>query len=385
MQSFIAMLLVCSIVMSAVGLLYIALTPLLVRRYSEKGLYYAWLIVMVGLVIPFRPTFSGPNLGESLPFTPLALPVAGQAAVYSAGADVSIWQTFAVVWLVGFIGFLAYYAVRYRRFVSLVRRWGTQVNCGEMLTVLRGLKREMKIRRYIPIYLCPWVGSPVMMGVFKPRILLPTLDLADGELYFILKHELMHYKRGDILCKYLVLAARALHWFNPVVILMEKTASALCEMSCDGLVVGNESIEGRWSYTETILSVVRHKSTHKNALAAHFYEGKKGIKSRISSIMDTGKKKSGAAIACMILVLVLFSGFIVEADPVQAYTPPIFASAPRDANGRVRSSRFEDLLYSWPNFYLVVHGCAVSNIEFMIRGYVEASGGNFVRVMYGSS
>ena len=51
MQNFIITLLICSITMSALALLYMAATPLLAKRYSVSGRYYAWLIFVIGLII----------------------------------------------------------------------------------------------------------------------------------------------------------------------------------------------------------------------------------------------------------------------------------------------------------------------------------------------
>lgn len=53
MQNFMIALLTCSVSMSALALFYMAVTPLLARRYSAKGRYYAWLIIVIGLIIPF--------------------------------------------------------------------------------------------------------------------------------------------------------------------------------------------------------------------------------------------------------------------------------------------------------------------------------------------
>jgi len=41
MQGFIVTLLTCSIAMSALALFYMAITPLLAKRYSAKSRYYA--------------------------------------------------------------------------------------------------------------------------------------------------------------------------------------------------------------------------------------------------------------------------------------------------------------------------------------------------------
>lgn len=58
MQNFMIALLVCSISMSLLAFIYMAITPFVSKRYSTKGCYYAWLVIVVGLIIPFRPQFA---------------------------------------------------------------------------------------------------------------------------------------------------------------------------------------------------------------------------------------------------------------------------------------------------------------------------------------
>lgn len=58
MQGFMITRLICSVTMSALALLYMAITPLLSKRYSVTGRYYTWLIIVIGLIISFRPKFN---------------------------------------------------------------------------------------------------------------------------------------------------------------------------------------------------------------------------------------------------------------------------------------------------------------------------------------
>jgi len=131
-----------------------------------------------------------------------------------------------------------------------------------------------------------------MIGFVNPRILLPKSDIEEDELRFILRHELVHYKRKDLWYKCLVLIATAIHWFNPIVYLMAEAIDILCEMSCDAEVIRSTDADTRQHYSETIIGVVKYQSKMKTALSTNFYGGKKGMKNRIFSIMDTGKKRA---------------------------------------------------------------------------------------------
>jgi hypothetical protein len=111
-----------------------------------------------------------------------------------------------------------------------------------------------------------------------------------------------------------VLIATAIHWFNPIVYLIARAIEAQCELSCDAEVVRNTDADMRQSYSETIIGVVKYQSRLKTALSTNFYGGKKGMKNRISSIMDTGKKKAGISIICAVLIVSLGTGFVFAAN-----------------------------------------------------------------------
>ena len=337
MQNFIIALLVCSASMSVLALLYMVCSPLFAKRYSDKWRYYAWLFIILGLIIPFRPQWGNalvnmevPNSnglplvqinGEALNnFLPPPMPIMAVENTITSNTtiDVSLWHVAAAIWLAGVILFVAFQSIRHYRFMKMVRRWSENINDGYVLSLLENLKSEMGISKRIPVFLCPFAIGPMMVGLIKPRILLPSIEMTHDELCFILKHELVHYRRKDLLYKYLLLTAMAIHWFNPVVYLIAKAVSALCEESCDTEVVHNTNADTRLSYSETIIGVVKYQSRLKTALSTNFYGGKKGMKNRISSIMDTRNKKAGMIITGLVLTLVVGTGLVFAATPAQA-------------------------------------------------------------------
>jgi len=338
MHSFMVMLLTCSAVMSLIALIYIAVNPLLARRYSEKGRYYVWLIILAGLIIPIRPLWShalirvdvpsetasipyvGGHTGNVLPtiYFPLTIESAPPAHdVQSIQLDWSWawswWQIAFVVWLVGLVAFLAFHAANYYSFTKRIKRWSRVVLDEKPNELLQSLRAEMGITRRIGLVLCEGIGSPMMLGFVKPRILLPATDLAQDELRFILHHELVHYKRRDLLYKCLVLIATAIHWFNPMMYVIAKAINAACELSCDAEIVQGTDDDTRQQYSEAIIGVVRYQSRFKTALSITFYGGKKGMKNRITSIMTTSKKKAtiGSVALAFVLVSILVVGTLM--------------------------------------------------------------------------
>jgi beta-lactamase regulating signal transducer with metallopeptidase domain len=347
MQSFMPALLGCSVGMSVLALLYMAIAPLLAKRYSEKGLYYAWLIVVTGLLVPFRPQWGKAAIRVDLP-RETVMPVirigngtpgsAEGAALPSALSSVSWWQIAAAVWLAGVIAFLAYHIIRHCVFVRTANRWSESPADEQPLALLRNLQSEMGISGRISLRRCSSIGSPMLIGFINPRILLPEADFAQDELRFILKHELVHCKRRDLWYKALVLLAMAMHWFNPIVRLAAKAIDALCELSCDAEVVRNADADARRHYGETIIGVVRYRSRLKTALSTYFYGGKKGMKNRIASVMDTSKKRAGAAVVCVVLFSAVGTGFAFALSNGQAEFPPERLRSESDARADASES-----------------------------------------------
>ena len=326
MQGFLIALLVCSVTMSALGLFYMAVTPLLAKRYCVVSRYYAWLVFVIGLIIPFRPHFSRAFVQVDMPGyaaapmiqlgrgAPVAVPAPMQNALPSALPQVSWWQIAGAVWLAGMILFLAYHAVKHCRFFKLAKRWSDNVTDGHTLSLLENLKIQMGISQKIGLQVCDGIGSPMLIGFVFPRILLPNAAFSEEELQFILKHELVHFKQKDLWYKALVLVATAVHWFNPLVYLMARAIGVQCELSCDERVVRGTGADTRQYYSQTIIGVVRYQSKLKTALSTNFYGGKKGMKTRIFSIMDMSKKKAGAAVLCSALILTLGTGAAFAAN-----------------------------------------------------------------------
>jgi beta-lactamase regulating signal transducer with metallopeptidase domain len=316
MQSFMIALLGCTVTMTILALFYMAITPFMSKRYSERGRYYAWLIIVIGLIIPFRPQFYNAIVqinipsGTTTPSMPsVPAPVDFIPPVENTAFSPAWWQIAAVIWLAGVMAFVTYHAIKHYRFIKMAKRWSESVTDERTLALLQSLKAEMGISKRVSLYQCLSMGSPVMLGFVNPRILLPSAEMADDELRFILKHELVHYKRKDLYYKFLVLAATAIHWFNPLVYLIARAIYAQCEQSCDAEVVRNTDADTRQQYSEAIIGVVKYHSKQKTALSTNFYGGKKSMKNRISSIMDTRNKRLGITIIFIMLAVTMGTGF----------------------------------------------------------------------------
>jgi bla regulator protein BlaR1 len=319
MRVLLTTLLQCTVSMSLVTLVYAVILPLLSKRYAAKWRYMGWIVIAAGWIFPFRPRIDLsflPAQMMDIPVQPIVNTIPSMTSagdIVNAPAIIPLWLVLASIWVLGVVSVVLYHALRHGRFIKMVRRWSESVTDLESLGILDSLKSELGIKAQVRLSVCQSITSPMFVGLFRPAILLPPVKIAGDELPLILKHELIHFKRHDLWCKALILVATALHWFNPVVYLMAKATAAQCEISCDALVLRGADFQRLKQYGETIIGVVRNGTKLRTALSTNFYGGKKGIKTRISSIMDTKRKKTGVAILCVALVSIIFAGATLTA------------------------------------------------------------------------
>lgn len=339
MGGFLLNLLECTLTMTALSCLLLALTPLLERRYSPRCLYALWLIVVVGFVVPLRPGAAAVTVTLPAPgpisVAPLqtASPEArddtpegeqaptraqageAQAPLAAPRMTLSPVQVAFAVWLLGAVAWLAASGIGHVRFLRTVRRWSRPIGEKEPLDALARAKARAGVRRHVWLRRCPAVASPMLLGVLRPVILLPDTALAGPALELVLLHELYHLRRGDIPAKMLMLLARAMHWFNPFMRCVARALAYHCEASCDAWVVRDADLDARQYYSETLIGVIRRQSGAHSALCTSYYGGVNGMKRRILSIMDTSTKHVGVLTACLAAALTLGTGLTLALEP----------------------------------------------------------------------
>ncbi len=108
------------------------------------------------------------------------------------------------------------------------------------------------------IYLADHIPSPFVLGLFRPKIYLPS-SMEEKEQSYILLHEQHHIRRLDHIWKALGFLALTIHWFNPLVWVAFVLASKDMEMSCDEAVVGRLGPEVLADYSASLLSLATGK------------------------------------------------------------------------------------------------------------------------------
>lgn len=154
--------------------------------------------------------------------------------------------------------------------------------------------------------------SPMLIGVRRPRLLLPAhLDaLSTEQQQMVVAHELHHWRARDPLCLAISAVLQTLFWFNPALRWMAKQMEWALELQCDQHVLVGRPQRQRKQYAAALL---RQWTAVAPAGAAAF--NGTAISARIRHMQQEGLPALGAASAWLIaaaLAAVLALGAMLQ-------------------------------------------------------------------------
>lgn len=107
------------------------------------------------------------------------------------------------------------------------------------------------------IYKVPFVTTPLVIGILKKRILLPTTIYSDTELYYILLHEFTHLHNKDLFPKITLELISSFFWWIPFHTFIKSDIDQLIEIKCDKNVISKLDKKAQIEYMNTLISVIR--------------------------------------------------------------------------------------------------------------------------------
>ncbi len=335
------------------------LRPLLRGRASKRWQYYVWLIAVFRLLLPLSPEASpvgalfqeaevpaairaaAPYAAEpytvpagaedaprpdapALPEAPPA-PSPAEPAPEPAGTAGLDWgQALVLLWLGGALLLLVRRVTGYQSFLRCLRAGCRTVDDPALLDLLARTGERLGVRRPVELYENPLAASPMLLGLFRPCVVLPSAAVSEEAFCHTVLHELTHYRRRDLLYKWLVQVTVCLHWFNPLVWLMAREIDRACELACDEAVLRRLEPEERRAYGDTLLRALDAGGGYRAARGSvSLGENAEFLKERLTAIMNFKRPSKWTALLTLVLAAALTTG----AAAVGAYTGP----AKRDA------------------------------------------------------
>lgn len=167
-------------------------------------------------------------------------------------------------WIGGIYGaivivFFLRFLIKYRKQRETLLKNSWEINNPDDNQCLEKLMGQLRVKRKVKLRYSPLTKTPILVGVFYHyQIILPNYTLQDEQLELVLQHELIHLKRNDNLLKVYFELLKCIHWFNPIVYLMQRIYDTSCELSCDEQIISNLNLQQRKQYSLLILELVQY-------------------------------------------------------------------------------------------------------------------------------
>ncbi len=211
---------------------------------------------------------------------------------------VMVWFSIAVILLIIRTG---KFVVKSHRFHEL------SIECEDknLEQTLKRLKENGWHRRSPEIVWTRVDNETFTLGTIKPVIVLQK-EYAEGDLYWILKHEMMHIVRMDLWVKRLLEFVCCLHWFNPLIYILNRKIRYLCETACDESVIRGCTEEECQTYI-SLLDRNKKSSGIRLPFGSDLEGGSEEIDQRIALMRDRKRVGGGERIlAICIFSLLVF-------------------------------------------------------------------------------
>ena len=338
------------------------LLPLLRQRYNAWWRCLVWVLLTIRLLVPFTlqiapvplsaaAVLSAGSAGEDLKDEGLqgetrflvVPPEAEQEARLTGAGDearlenhrtgVPQWPEIsaaaasrnlflavpaaAYIWLCGALIFFLIQSVFYLRFSRSVRRLRIPAS-DPVRECWNRICSDVSVQRTPSLYVCRAVETPVIVGAFRPALLLPHEDYSEAELNCIFRHELVHIRRGDLWYKLAILLANGIHWFNPAVYLMAAEAGKDIEMACDEEAVQGFGKAERECYGSSLIRALPVKRRMDLMMTTNFGSAKETMKMRLGAIYDGRQRSRGWLGLCLMMGMIVMLGTALPLPAVAA-------------------------------------------------------------------
>jgi bla regulator protein blaR1 len=213
---------------------------LLLKKLGPEKVYFLWIYVPLGLTLYSLPItwFHNSQFADAKIQQFIVVPTQTLQQQFTVDWLIACWVLISsimlVYWLVSHLQFL-----RNTTFVKFD---------AEILPI--------KLPEKLPVFQSAHTYSPMIVGVFNQKLLLPeefTALYNEEQQKLILEHEICHFDRNDIYWNLIAFVLLALFWFQPLVWLAYFRFRRDQELSCDQVVLARKQSASRINYSRALL------------------------------------------------------------------------------------------------------------------------------------
>lgn len=226
------------------------------------------------------------------------------------GLWISVTNVLCAAWFAGSIFFLCNAVWKHMHLRRLIRCNSKDVTSLEPYRSILGALGSEKECRRLRLLLSPLTGSPMIVGLLRPVILLPqNIDPADDDLLLAIRHEFYHYIHHDLWLKFFTDCFTMLYWWNPFCISLKRRVGTLLEIRVDASIVSDD--DTFTAYVASLLRFMRNSENHHNLLTQTTgltFSNEDGLNQRI--YMMQNRKARPSYIISVALLLLTFGMYI---------------------------------------------------------------------------
>lgn len=282
-----------------------------------------------------------------------------------------------LVWAIGALGLTLKFFLESFRVSRKLRAFPGETNALAD-RVLSQVQAESKYSPKVKIQVCENISIPAGSGIFHKVICLPDRAYSEKELYYIIKHEYIHFCNRDLEIKFLIRLFCCLFWWNPAVYLLKRDVDRILEIKCDSTATENFSKESKLEYLTAILHSIAEAGLKKCDLSSqssiHLFSSEDEVIERFELVSRPIQKRAklyqAAFMLTMLFILVLSYSFVFQS----AFEPPSAESSagPDDICYEVDTTDAYIIENSDGEYYLVLEdGTKISIFPEVAQIYID--------------
>ena len=279
------------------------------------------LRLLLPLELPFSKTLALP---KAISYIVLAIQHPFGSFI---GIDLSLWTALCVIWPVVAVVYWVKFSKELDVLMRFIALTGRNVTNEEPYTsILREIcskKQHMKIK----VLKMVGIDSPMIFGLRKPKILLPTkIDVSSDDTLFAIKHEVYHYANHDLWVRTATKGLTLTYWWNPCYKQLNERINILQEMRIDSAIMdkGPEEAAKYLLSMKHHIAAMDHESKESDHSASMCSGEMDSLQQRFHMMAHHGKKKNYLMCVGMLLLIAgLYIGsYLIILEP-SVYVPGV--------------------------------------------------------------
>lgn len=222
---------------------------------------------------------------------------------------ISVAQFLLLLWGIGIGCMLVLFLYRMRELIRVKNQDCDAPQNAKLLAMADRVAAQMGYQGRIRIAVTRAFTTAVSVGVTHPIILVPgdMLDYPELELTGVIRHELTHYLRGDVVKQWILNIIQSLFWWNPVIHYLKRCVVEMLELECDERACRGMSEEEKLAYLSAIQRVLKAGRKKDPELGMGYGKNHNAefLRRRFCEVLEPVERHSNRATYCLALISIL--------------------------------------------------------------------------------